>query len=288
MPELPEVETIRRGLVKNITGKTIKDFNCDWLKMINKSLSTYKKIIIGLKIQDVKRRSKMLIIDLTEDWNILIHLKMTGQLVYQSADKCLIGGHPIKQGFSCLPNKFTHANFSFTDKSQLYFNDIRKFGWLRLYTNKQLVQEIESLKLGPEPLTKAFTFEYLLETITRKPKSKIKQFLMDLHNVVGIGNIYSDEVCYYAKVKPDRLNNSLTEKEIRLIYQGIKKILTQAIKLQGTTFNTYRNSQGEAGTYVKKLKVYGRYGQKCKICQQEIKKTKIAGRTSSYCNKCQK
>ncbi|MFC1599144.1 Fpg/Nei family DNA glycosylase, partial [Patescibacteria group bacterium] len=202
--------------------------------------------------------------------------------------KCLVGGHPIKEGFECLPNKFTHATFSFTDQSELYFNDIRKFGWLRLFTDSQLEQEIESLKLGPEPLSKSFTLDYLKQTIKRKPNSKIKQFLMDLHNLVGVGNIYSDEICYYAKVKPMRLNKTLTSKEIELIYKGIRKILTDSIKLQGTTFNSYRNAEGEAGLYIKKLRVYGRYGQNCRTCKTEIKRIKLGGRTSSYCNKCQK
>jgi len=288
MPELPEVETIRRGLVKNIINKKISDFDCDWYKMINKPLKIYKQIVRGLEIKDIQRRSKILIFILSDNWNILIHLKMTGQLVYQAANKCLIGGHPIKEGYACLPNKFTHATFIFEDNSYLYFNDIRKFGWLRLFTDKQLEEELKYLKLGPEPLAKEFTLKYLKTTIRKKTNSKIKQFLMDLHNIVGIGNIYSDEVCFYAKILPERLNKTLTDNEIELLYKGIKKILKDSIKLQGTTFNNYRNAYGEAGAYIKKLMVYGRYDQACKICGNKIKKTKIAGRTSSYCDKCQK
>ncbi|MCX6743232.1 MAG: DNA-formamidopyrimidine glycosylase, partial [Candidatus Parcubacteria bacterium] len=157
MPELPEVETIKRGLEKSIVGKTISDFTCDWHKMINRPLAKYRQIIKGLKIIGLKRRAKMLIIDLSRSWHILIHLKMTGQLVYGSKVKCLVGGHPIKEGFECLPNKFTHATFTFTDKSHLYFNDIRKFGWLRLYDTKELSEQLEKLQLGPEPLSAKFT-----------------------------------------------------------------------------------------------------------------------------------
>jgi formamidopyrimidine-DNA glycosylase len=288
MPELPEVETIKRGLEKNIIGKQIADFYCDWPKMINYPLKEYKAKIKGLKIQAIKRRAKMLILKLSQDLNILIHLKMTGQLVYGSKTKCLVGGHPIKQGYDCLPNKFTHAIFTFADKSHLYFNDVRKFGWLRLFTDQELDQELALLDLGPEPLSQGFSFDYFKNKLKQKPNSKIKQFLMDPQNVVGIGNIYSDEICFYAKVKPARLVKTLKTKEIELLYKGIKKILQDSIKLQGTTFSNYRNAEGETGEFMKKLKVYGRAGEKCKICNTEIKKIKIGGRTSSFCPKCQK
>ncbi|MBD3360033.1 MAG: DNA-formamidopyrimidine glycosylase [Candidatus Buchananbacteria bacterium] len=288
MPELPEVETIKRGLEKNIIGKQIADFYCDWPKMINYSLKEYKAKIKGLKIQAINRRAKMLILNLSQSWNILIHLKMTGQLVYGSKTKCLVGGHPIKDGYDCLPNKFTHATFTFSDQSHLYFNDVRKFGWLRLFTDQGLEQELDSLNLGPEPLTNDFSFDYFKNKLKQKQNSKIKQFLMEPKNIVGIGNIYSDEVCFYAKVKPTRLVKNLKPKEIELLYKGIKKILQDSIKLQGTTFSNYRNAEGETGEFMKKLKVYGRAGEKCKICNAEIKKIKIGGRTASFCPKCQK
>ncbi len=288
MPELPEVETIKKGLEKNIIAKIIIDFDCDWPKAINYPLKKYKEQIKGLKIEDVRRRAKMIILDLSKSWNILIHLKLTGQLVYSNQKKCLIGGHPIKEGYDCLPNRFTHAIFTFKDKSHLYFNDVRKFGWLRLLNDQELENELQKLKLGPEPLSKEFTLEYFRQALKNKPKSKIKQFLMDLQNVVGIGNIYSDEICFFAKVRPARLVKTLTKKEVNLIYKGIKKILNDSIKAQGTTFSNYRNVNGDAGAYSDKLKVYGRYGENCKVCQAKIKKIKIGGRTSSFCPKCQK
>ncbi|MCX6745477.1 MAG: hypothetical protein NTX00_00485, partial [Candidatus Parcubacteria bacterium] len=173
MPELPEVETIKRGLEKNIVGKIISDFDCDWHKMINFSLKNFKSKIKGLKIEKVKRRAKMIILDLSKGWNILIHLKLTGQLVYGSKIKCLVGGHPIKEGFECLPNKFTHATFTFTDKSHLYFNDIRKFGWLRLYDTEELLEQLDKLQLGPEPLDAEFTLDYLKLAMSKRLNNKI-------------------------------------------------------------------------------------------------------------------
>jgi len=288
MPELPEVETIKRGLSKSIVGKTIKDFDCNWLKMINYPLPEYKALIKGLKVIKVQRRAKMIIIKLSKGLNVMIHLKMTGQLVYSSKLKSVVGGHPIEQGFDCLPNKFTHAIFKFSDKSNLYFNDVRKFGWLRLFTDQELESELSKLNLGPEPLSAKFTLDYLQTRIKQRPNSKIKQFLMDPKNVVGIGNIYSDEICFFAKIRPNRLVKSLKNKEIELIYKGIIKILKASIKAKGTTFRDYRNADGQTGNFIKQLKVYGRYGQNCYRSNNIIKKIKIAGRTSSYCSKCQK
>ena len=288
MPELPEVETIKRGLAKSVVGKTISDFDCDWKKMINKSLVEYKKILKGLKIIAVRRRAKMLILDLTKDWHFLIHLKMTGQLVYASKVKCVVGGHPIEAGYQCLPNKFTHAVISFTDKSHLYFNDIRKFGWIRLFSTAQLAKALEDIKLGVEPLSPKFTVKYLKTWIQKRPHNQIKKFLMDSSVVVGVGNIYSDEVCFYARVKPTRKVKDLTAKEIDLIYKGIRSILEASIKAQGTTFRDFRKADGEAGGYSQKLKVYGKYGQKCPICGGKIERIKMGGRSSSYCPKCQK
>lgn len=288
MPELPEVETIKKGLAVNIVGKAITDFSCDWLKMINLPVAEYKAKIRNKKVICIKRRAKMLIISLSNGWNILVHLKMTGQLVYSDKVKCVVGGHPIEEGYECLPNKFTHAIFNFKDNSHLYYNDVRKFGWLRLYTDEQLDTELQRLELGPEPLAKEFTFEYWQSVIKKRPNYKIKQFLMDNKIVVGVGNIYSDEVCFFAQVRPDRRVKTLKQKEITLLYKGIKKILIDSIKAQGTTFSNYRSADGETGNYYDKLKVYGRFGERCKRCRTEILKIKLGARTSSYCPKCQK
>ncbi len=288
MPELPEVETVKRGLAKAIIGKKIADFDSDWHKMINYPLARYRKVIKGKKIIAVRRRAKMLIIQLTGSLNILVHLKMTGQLVFRDKGKCLIGGHPIEESCETLPNKFTHATFTFADNSNLYFNDVRKFGWVRLYSDLELDKVLAKMKMGPEPLEPGFSPESLFATMKRRPKSKVKQFIMDPMNVVGIGNIYSDEVCYYAKVRPDRLVKTLNAKQAKLIHDGIVKILKAAISAQGTTFSNYVNSNGEAGAYTKKLKVYQRYGKKCYHCKGTVKKMKIGGRTSSFCPRCQK
>jgi len=288
MPELPEVETIRRGLEKKLPGKTIADFDSDWHKAINRPLAAYRRLIKGLKIKKVWRRAKMLGFDLSQGKKLLFHLKMTGQLVYRDKHQCLIGGHPVIVTCDQLPNKFTHAIFTFTDKSKLFFNDVRKFGWVRLFSNIELKKVLSGLEMGPEPLGPDFSIAYLKQAAKRKARTKVKQFIMDPKVVVGVGNIYSDEVCFFAKVRPDRLVKDLTEKELKLIHDGIVKILTASIKAQGTTFSNYVNSNGESGAYTKQLKVYGRYGQKCSACGSIVRRIKINGRTSSYCPVCQR
>src|SRR3989339_288471 len=226
MPELPEVETVSQGLAKVLVGKKISGFDCDTPKMLNYPLKKYAAIIRSLEVVAVKRRAKMIILELTSDWRILIHLKMTGQLVFRGKGECLIGGHTIDKSCEQLPNKFTHATFTFSDRSRLYFNDIRKFGWLRLHRQEELEKLFVKMALGPEPLTREFTPGKFAKSLLRRPKSKIKQFIMDARNVVGIGNIYADEVCFFSGLRPDRRVESLGQTEIKKIYQGIKKILT--------------------------------------------------------------
>ena len=288
MPELPEVETIKRGLAKKLPGKTISQFDSDWHKTINYPLAKYRRLIKGKKIKQLRRRAKMLIIDLSDDWHILVHLKMTGQLVYQTKNQCLIGGHQIEESCVALPNKFTHAMVTFSDGSRLFFNDIRKFGWFRLYRTAELEKVLANMAMGPEPLEKEFTLNYLVATAKRRPRTKIKQFIMDNKNLVGVGNIYSDEILFFAKVKPNRLVGKVKQQEWGRIYQGIRKILQAAIKAQGTTFSNYVNADGQAGGFVKKLKVYQRYGKKCYKCASKVVKMKLGGRTASFCPRCQK
>ncbi len=288
MPELPEVETIRRGLAKNIIGKKITGFSADWPKMLNLPLPQYRRILGGKKIEGVERRAKMLIINLNDDWRLWFHLKMTGQLVYSGGKKKVVGGHPIKEGYEADPNRFTHATFDFADGSHLFFNDVRKFGWVRLYRSRDLAAKLDALKLGPEPLNPEFTLPFFQKILKKRPNAKIKAFLMDPQNVVGLGNIYSDDVCFYARVRPDRKVKDLKDNEIKTLFKGIKAILADAIKHEGTSFSDYVNALGEAGAYTKKLKVYQRYGLKCYRCPGKVSRMKFGGRTSHFCPACQK
>jgi len=241
MPELPEVETIRRQLAQKIVGKTLA----------------------GQKITCLRRRAKILIIDFEDGTSLLFHLKLTGQLI-----------------FNGKPSRYTRKVFNFDDGSQLIFNDLRKFGWWKKVKETKTIEK----EFGPEALEINFkTFKSLL---SKKPKVKIKPLLMDQKFIAGLGNIYSDEILFAAKVAPIRLVKTLTEKEIKAIFQNIKKVLQKAIKYKGSSVEYYLDACGRPGDYVKYHKVYQR--EKCSFCGTKIKKIKIGGRTSHYCPNCQK
>lgn len=286
MPELPEVETLKRELIHKIKGKKIKEIKVSVSKMTNVGSKALNQKIKSVAIKDIKRRAKVLILKLSNGYNLLIHLKLTGQLVFRTKQgQALAGGHPIKK-IGPLPNKFTRLVFTFTDKSQLFFNDIRKFGWLRLFNDYDLDKELAGY--GLEPLDSDFTLKSFQAILEKRPKAKIKQVLLDQKLIAGIGNIYADESCFYAKIMPTRIVKTLKDKEIKDLYQGIKKILKLAISKKGTSADTYIQLDGTPGNMEKYLKVYGRKGQMCYRCKGLIKRIKVNGRGTHFCEKCQK
>ena len=245
MPELPEVETLKRELGV-IIGKKFK------LASIFASQLKNKKII------SVERRAKILIISLDNSEKLLVHLKMTGQLIYQpKVGKLVIGGHPEKNPF-----KYTRATFDFTDNSKLYFNDLRKFGWLKL------LSKIDSEKIlnkhGEEPLSKLFTFQTFQNLLQKYPNRKIKQFLLDQTLIAGLGNIYVDESCFLAHILPTRIVKSLKISEQKFLHRAIVEVLRSSIKHKGTSAKNYVRSDGTKGGFVPYLAVYGRKNEKCK------------------------
>lgn len=284
MPELPEVETIVRDLDKKLKNKKIVAVKPLDKKVWHLSASEAKNIL-GKKIKAVSRRAKMIIFDLA-DYYLIMHLKMTGQLVYKHKASLIAGGHPIANQDKKLPNKFTRVIFKFNDKSALYFNDVRRFGWIKLAAKDKFI-EFNS-KLGVEPLSYGFTLKYFNEFLGRKLKSSIKQALLDQKYISGIGNIYADETLFAARIKPFRRAGSLKSAEIKKLWQVIPKILRYAIKHRGTSFNDYVDTQGQAGNFIKYLKVYGRAGEPCKNCGRPVKKIKLGGRGTHWCDRCQK
>lgn len=268
MPELPEVETIRRDLGKAIVGKMIAQF-----QVLNKKSVAPGNIVArlrNLKIKKVDRRAKLLIFELSNGEHLLIHLKLTGQLIYKASG----------------PSKFTRAIFTFTDKSRLFFNDLRKFGYIRLVSAKEL-EKIKS-EYGVEPLSKEFSLEKFAKILARRPKMKIKQLLMEQGLIAGVGNIYADEICFHAGVKPMRVAMSLTPVAVKKIWQAIPKILKKSIDKRGTSADTYVDARGGAGQFERYLMVYGCGGEKCKKCGTKIMKIKLGGRGAHFCPRCQK
>ena len=288
MPELPEVETLKRELAKFVKDKKIKSAKVRWPKMVQPLTPLkFQNKIKNKKITDIKRRAKMLIFELSDRNYLTVHLKMTGQLIFQPKKGGLVfGGHPQPGGVNDLPNKFTHVIIDFTDGTNLFFNDMRKFGWMRYVDREDLYPLISHY--GVEPLSKSFSlaaFELLLRLHPRRP---IKKFLFDQGLVAGLGNIYIDEACYYAKILPTRPVGSLTKTEVKNLHQGIPEILKLSISKKGTSFSDYVQLDGKQGQFVKWLQVYNKAGQRCQRCGTLITKIKLNGRGTHFCPKCQK
>lgn len=293
MPELPEVETVRRDLKARVLDKKIKEFLILNPKTLKSSAAESIKILIGNSFSDILRRGKLLIFKLEKkNRYLLVHLKMTGQLIYLSQKEKMAGGHSLsshsfeKSVGGELPNKHTRVQITFQDKSNLFFNDLRKFGYLKIVDEQEL-ENIITANYGPEPLDNNFVQIDFRDQIKRKKKN-IKAILLDQKLVAGLGNIYVDEVLFTAGVRPGRLATSLNNQELKKIYQSIIKILTAAIKYRGTTFSNFVDSEGKKGNFSTRLKVYGRGKLPCYHCSSAIIKTKIAGRGTHYCPHCQK
>ncbi|TET09264.1 MAG: DNA-formamidopyrimidine glycosylase [Candidatus Atribacteria bacterium] len=280
MPELPEVETIRRGLQKQIKNKQIKDIVINVDKIVKKPyLGEFITKIKGKKIKEIDRRGKYIIIHLDSEDKLIVHLGMTGLLIYSYDNK--ITEKEINP-------KHNHLIFTFTDDTQLVFNDVRRFGKIFLVSN---IDEVESIaKLGAEPLDDYFTEEVFIQILNKKKNSKIKSFLMKQEFIVGLGNIYANEVLYRSNIHPLRRISSLNKKEVKNLHQQIKLVLGEAVKLRGSTVadEAYRDTDGKKGKFAKKLQVYARKGEPCIKCGHSIEVARIEGRSSFICPQCQK
>ncbi len=284
MPELPEIETIKNDLNQKILNKKIVQIDIRLPKIVKSPLSRFKTTLKNQTFKRVGRRGKLMILEINNDLFLLIHLRMTGQLIYQEKNGIIAGGHSDAKLDFNLPGKHTHLFFTFDDKSQLFFNDLRQFGYAQLVNKKELAPIL--LKFGVEPLEKEFTLNKLQELLKNK-KRNIKAFLLDQSIIAGIGNIYADEILFASSVSPLRRTDTLTAKEISNIHTNTKKILQKAIKYRGTTFNNYVDSEGKKGSFLNFLQVYQRANKPCLKCKNLIQKTKVAGRGTSFCQKCQ-
>jgi formamidopyrimidine-DNA glycosylase len=286
MPELPEVETVRRGLHALIIGKKIISEQHDTPKGFPNATADVDVFLIGATITDVRRRAKVLMIDLSTEYTIVIHLKMTGQLVYRG-EQVFGAGHPNESLIGELPDRSTRVTLAFTDGSHLYFNDQRKFGWMRLMPTLEVPNINFMQKVGPEPLEADFTAEQFAACFTRRAKTSIKAALLDQTVVAGVGNIYADESLWGAKIYPKRLVNTITEDEFKLLYTELRAVMNLAIEKGGSTDKNYVNAEGKRGSYMDFARVFRREGQACPRCGTEIIKFKAAGRGTHICPVCQ-
>ncbi len=288
MPELPEVETIKNGLKNLVVGKSIKSVDILNPKSFQADPYTINTFVIHKNIIDVKRRAKMLIIDLSSKYSILTHLKMTGQIVFVSKSKRFGAGHPNNSLIEKLPDRSTRVIFDLSKKSKLYFNDQRKFGWMKVVPTATLTNDQYFKKHGPEPLEEDFTLSIFKNNLRKHLRSNIKATLLDQSVLSGIGNIYADESLFLAKIHPKKTVQELSDKDIKELHKNIKYILNLSIAKGGSTDRNYVNAEGKNGSYLEFASVFRRENQPCPVCGTEIKKIRVAGRGTHFCPKCQK
>lgn len=287
MPELPEVETIRRGLLPHLIGQTISEVEVRKSKIVSPDISAFSRILEGNAFADLQRRGKLLIGRLEQgEYSVLIHLKMTGQLIWRDpSGEQVAGGHPWPEYNAELPNKYSHIIVSFANGARLFFNDLRQFGFWKLATPEEVAAARS--RYGLEPLTEEFTLENFSHRLTSR-KGILKSVLLNQEIFSGLGNIYVDEVCFYAQVRPERRIETLTPEEIGRLHAGCQTIIAHAIEQRGTTVESFTDASGQRGNYSDFLQVYKQEGKLCQRCgQAKIVKTKLAGRGTHYCPNCQ-
>ncbi|MEI8338516.1 bifunctional DNA-formamidopyrimidine glycosylase/DNA-(apurinic or apyrimidinic site) lyase [bacterium] len=288
MPELPEVETVRLGLKKLLVGKQLDNIKHDWPKSFPNAVTDVENFAIGKNIINIRRRAKVLIIDLNSQYSFVIHLKMTGQMVFRSEAYNFGAGHPNDSLIGNLPDKSTRVDIAFTDGSHLFFNDQRKFGWMRLMPTT-MIQELDFFKkVGPEPLSKTFTPAVLVERLNRRSRSAIKAVLLDQTVLAGIGNIYADESLWGAKIHPLTTVCDIPKNKLKTLHQEIQFVLKLAIEKGGSTDKNYVDAEGKKGSYMDFARVFRREGLSCPRCGTIILKIRAAGRGTHLCPKCQK
>lgn len=274
MPELPEVETVRRTLEQLIVGKEIEKVQVLYPKIIKKPEvhEEFSDALKGQCVESIGRRGKFLLLYLT-DLVIVSHLRMEGKYAVHDASDSL--------------EKHTHVLFTFTDGTELRYKDVRKFGTMHLFLKGEEMTALPLGKLGPEPLSDSFTVDYF-KSILQKTNRSIKAVTLDQTVVAGVGNIYVDESLFRAKIHPSRVASSLNDEEISALVTEIKATLSEAVERGGSTIRSYINSQGQIGMFQLQILVYGKEGEECPECGTAIEKGKVAGRGTHFCPTCQK
>ena len=288
MPELPEVEIVRLGLNNFITGRQIKSIDIYNPKSFPSDAILIDKHVLNANVISVKRRAKVLFINLATDYSLMIHLKMTGQLVFVSNNDRFGAGHPNDDLISSLPSKSTRVVINFSDGSKLFFNDQRKFGWIKLIKDEHINSEVFISKLGPEPLMAEFTPGVFYQRLQRRSRTSIKAAILDQSVVAGVGNIYADESLWGARIHPATLVGKLSRRSISVLCEELKYVLALSIEKGGSTDRNYVQADGKKGSYLQFARVFRREGLDCPRCGNAIVKLRVAGRGTHICPKCQK
>jgi len=287
MPELPEVETLKLGLQKYLVGRRILDVEV----LHPKILFGDKKDIIGAKVIGIKRMGKGLIIELSNNYSLAIHVKLTGQLIYSDENT---KNETLSPKVGTIPNKFTHLIFHLSPlpainyklQPVLYYNDQRRFGWIKVVKTSDVMSLPFFKEMGPEPF-KDLTIEKF-EKIISASKTVLKPLLMDQKKIGGIGNIYANDALFLARILPSRKANTLSLEEIKKLYESILSVLQKGLDSGGASELTFVNILGQDGGYQNHTLVYGKRGKKCPKCGAQIQFAKIGGRGTYFCLNCQK
>lgn len=285
MPELPEVETVRCGLERVLLGQRIVGGDV----LLARSFVGEWGDLLGREVRAVERRGKALLIRLDQEKTALVHLRMTGQLIYQPqhGGPREGGGHPSDALVRQLPNAHTRVILDLASGDRLFFNDQRTFGSIKLLEDADIAAESFLAKLGPEPWDKTFSVASLQRAFQRRSRSSVKAILLDQEVVAGIGNIYADEALFLSKIHPATLAGGLSQAQTKLLIAKIREVLERGIEYGGVSARDYVNAEGLRGRMQEQLYVYGRDGQPCKVCGTTLQKLRTAGRGTHICPQCQ-
>ena len=288
MPELPEVETIRRGLSGLLVGKTIAHALVhDSPRSFPNDVTSVEQFLNMAQVTAVRRRAKVLIIDLSSQYSLVVHLKMTGQLVYRGSE-VFGGGHPTDSLIGELPDHSTRVTLTLADGSHLFFNDQRKFGWMRLMPTLEVPNLDFMKKVGPEPLEDSFTTQEFIPRVRRRNNTSIKAALLDQTVLAGVGNIYADESLWGARIHPAQKVREVSDEQLVLLLHEIKYVMNLSIEKGGSTDRNYVNAEGKRGSYIDFARVFRREGLGCpRHPDVLVEKLKVAGRGTHICPICQ-
>lgn len=287
MPELPEVETVRRGLHALLIGHKIITVHSNNEKSFPNAPGDVEQFLIGAKVTDVRRRAKVLLINLSSAYTLVIHLKMTGQLVYRGK-KVFGAGHPNDSLVGNLPDSSTRLIFDLDNNAKLYFNDQRKFGWVKLFPTIEVPNIDFMKKVGPEPLEADFTPEVFIKRLKKRANSTIKAALLDQTVLAGVGNIYADESLWAAYIHPATKVKAVPEAKLRVLHKELCAILELSIEKGGSTDKNYVNAEGKKGSYISFARVFRKEGKPCQRHPDAIvMKIRVAGRGTHICPQCQ-
>jgi formamidopyrimidine-DNA glycosylase len=295
MPELPEVETVKRGLSRLLPGRVIGAVVSDNPKSFPNAPDDVDHFLIGAEVIAVTRRAKVLLIELSTKYSLVIHLKMTGQLVYRGpapaagkSQERFGAGHPSASLVGELPDRSTRVSFDLDNGARLFFNDQRKFGWVRLLPTAEVPQIDFMKRVGPEPLAEDFTWQLMRDRLQRRKNTNIKAALLDQSVIAGVGNIYADESLWGAKIHPTTLVRDVPDARIKALHKALRDVLQLSIDKGGSTDSHYVDAEGKPGKYLTFANVFRREGQPCPRCGSIIEKSRVAGRGTHTCPTCQK